>query len=142
MAVTRLIDKPSSVNNKTTSTDKPSLPSSERKSPKKLERGGRNLVLLGVISFVIAFATVTVSLLIYHNSGDIYLDRSRPGFLPDEDGIEDDDTDDDYVFEKSGPVTMEVLEEYLRHLDTEVQSIDDYTDPFGPDALSDSTLGI
>lgn len=136
MAVTGLIDK-------STSTDKSTPISPNRKPSKKLERGGRNLVLLGIISFVIAFATVTVSLLIYHNSGDIYLDRSRPGYLPDEDEIDDGDNDEeDYVFEKSGPVTMEVLEEYLRHLDTEVQSIDEYTDPFGPDALSNSTLGI
>ena len=49
-----------------------------------MTKGSRNLVLLGVMSIVIAGATVGISLLIYHNSGDIYLDRSRPGFLPDE----------------------------------------------------------
>jgi alpha-galactosidase/6-phospho-beta-glucosidase family protein len=36
---------------------------------------------------MIALATTGVSLAIYHNSGDIYLDRSRPGFLPDEQEI-------------------------------------------------------
>ena len=46
--------------------------------------GGRNLVLLGVGSILIAFIMTGVSLAVYHNSGDIYLDRSRPGFLPDE----------------------------------------------------------
>lgn len=111
---------------------------------KKLERGGRNLVLLGIASSVIALVTVTISLLIYHNSGDIYLDRSRPGYLPDEEEVEqhDDDDDEDYTFEKSGPVTIEVIEDYLTHLNTEVQSIDDYDDTFGPNPLSDSTLGI
>lgn len=115
------------------------------KPTKKLERGGRNLVLLGVISTVIALVTVTVSLLIYHNSGDIYLDRSRPGFLPDEDEVNNDDNpddDEDYVFQKSGPMTLEVLEEYLTHLTTEAQSIDTYTDPFGPNPLSNENLGI
>ena len=111
----------------------------------KLERGGRNLVLLGIISGVIALTTVTISLLIYHHSGDIYLDRSRPGYLPDESEVEqndNDDDDEDYTFEKSGPVTIEVLEDYLTHLDIEVQSIDAYEDPFGPTPLTDATLGI
>ncbi len=119
---------------------------STKKPTKKLERGGRNLILLGIISGIIAFSTVSVSLLIYHNSGDIYLDRSRPGFLPDEEEVEKNDDhhkdDDDYVFEKSGEITMEVLEDYLEHLDSEIQAIDAYPDPFDPSPLSDSTLGI
>ena len=83
--------------------------------------------------------------MIYHHSGDIYLDRSRPGYLPDESEVEqndNDDDDEDYTFEKSGPVTIEVLEDYLTHLDIEVQSIDAYEDPFGPTPLTDATLGI
>ena len=56
---------------------------------KKMEPGGRNLVLLGVLATLIAVITTGVSLMLYHNSGDIYLDRSRPGFLPDEEEAED-----------------------------------------------------
>ncbi|MBR2709858.1 hypothetical protein IKE72_02135 [Candidatus Saccharibacteria bacterium] len=116
------------------------------KKPAKLERGGRNLVLLGVISCVIALITVTFSLLIYHNSGDIYLDRSRPGYLPDEDEVgkrdEGDEEDEDYTFNKSGTITLEVIDEYLKHLNTEVQATDEYPDAFGPEPLSDSALGI
>ena len=63
----------------------------ERKvEKKKMTHGGRNLVILGVAATVIAIITTGVSLLIYHNSGDIYLDRSRPGFLPDEEEAEED----------------------------------------------------
>ena len=66
--------------------------------------GGRNLIILGMISVVVAVATTGVSLAIYHNSGDIYLDRSRPGFLPDEEEISD-DVEADYEFDKSGTIT-------------------------------------
>ena len=53
-----------------------------------MTKGGKNLVLLGVLAVLIATVTTCISLAIYHNSGDIYLDRSRPGFLPDEEEIE------------------------------------------------------
>ena len=52
--------------------------------------GSRNLIILGILSIIIALTTTSVSLAIYHNSGDIYLDRSRPNVLPDEDEINDD----------------------------------------------------
>ena len=53
-----------------------------------MNRGGRNLIILGCIAATIALATTSVSLAIYHGSGDIYLDRSRPGYLPDKEEIE------------------------------------------------------
>lgn len=104
--------------------------------------GGRNLVILGVMSVVVALATSGVSLMIYHNSGDIYLDRSRPGYLPDEEEIEETETEEEYTFEKSGKVTEAVIEEYLKKLETEAEEIDKYENPFGADALSDEKLGI
>ena len=45
--------------------------------------GGRNLVFLGLGAVLIATLTTSISLYLYHESGDIYLDRSRPGFLPE-----------------------------------------------------------
>ena len=48
---------------------------------KKRTRGARNLMIMGVAAILVALATTGVSMAIYHNSGDIYLDRSRPGFL-------------------------------------------------------------
>ena len=110
----------------------------------KMQRGGRNLVILGVLSGLIALATTGVSLAIYHNSGDIYLDRSRPGYLPDEEEIEDenDDEEEDYEFSGSGKLTTAELDVFLENLDIEVKAIDEYENPFGEKALSDERLGV
>lgn len=112
---------------------------------KKISRGGLNLVILGLVSTVIAMTTTGVSLAIYHNSGDIYLDRSRPGYLPDEEEIEEEEERNDteeYAFPKDEKLTAEVLKEYLEWLDKEVKAIDSYENPFGEEALSDEHLGI
>lgn len=115
----------------------------ESKKEKRLTYGGRNLVLLGVAATVIALITTGVSLLVYHNSGDIYLDRSRPGYLPDEAEIEEEgEKEEEYNFEKSGKLTAEVIEEYLEKLRVEVQAVDAYEKPFSDEALSDERLGI
>lgn len=116
----------------------------ERKAEKKkMTHGGRNLVILGVAATVIAIITTGVSLLIYHNSGDIYLDRSRPGYLPDEEEIEEEgEKEEEYVFEKTGKLTMSVIEEYLKKLQVEVRVVDEYEKPFDEDVLSDERLGI
>lgn len=109
-----------------------------------MTHGGRNLVILGITSTMIALATTGVSLAIYHNSGDIYLDRSRPGFLPDEQEIkqEEQKEEEEYSFEKSGKLTIQVVEEYLEKIQLEVKSIDAYERPFDENALSDDRLGI
>jgi len=106
--------------------------------------GGRNLVILSAITIFIALSLTTISLAIYHYSGDIYLDRSRPGYLPDDEEIEDDEEDEegDYSFEKSGTITKEVLEEYLKKLQIEIDSLDDYQNPFNAEALSDEQFGL
>lgn len=111
---------------------------------KKRTSGGRNLIIMGVFSILIAVLTTGVSLLIYHNSGDIYLDRSRPGFLPDEEEIEEKEEkkEEEYTFQKSGAITTEILEEYLKEMETEVRAIDSYEKPFDASVLSDEHLGI
>ena len=116
----------------------------EVKEKRKLHRGGRNLVLLGLGSIVIALISTSISLAIYHNSGDIYIDRSRPGFLPDEEEVkeEEDEKEQDYTFPKSGTLTADSLREYLEKLDIEVKAIDGYEKPFNSSALSDEKLGI
>ena len=114
------------------------------KNPEQ-KNGARNLVLLGVISILIASATTGISLAIYHKSGDIYLDRSRPGFLPDEEEIEEDEEkepDDDYEFWAGNRITAELVDEYLKQLDEEVKAIDAYEKPFEEGVLSDENLGI
>lgn len=109
-----------------------------------MSSGARNLLILGILSAIIALASTGVSLAIYHNSGDIYLDRSRPGFLPDKEEIEDDknENDDDYKLSENTIITTEVLDEYLKSLNQEVENIDTYKNPFSSDGLSDSRLGL
>ena len=110
---------------------------------KKLHRGGRNWLLFGLGSVVIALITTSISLAVYHNSGDIYIDRSRPGFLPDEKEVEEEEElEDDYSFPKSGVLSADILEEYLEKLDIEVKAIDGYENPFSSSVLSDEKLGI
>lgn len=105
--------------------------------------GGKNLVILGVVSAAVALLTTGVSLALYHNSGDIYLDRSRPGYLPDEEEIkQDDDINEDYTFSKSGVLNITIVDEYLENLQAEIDAIDAYENPFGSGALSDEKLGI
>lgn len=115
-----------------------------RKKESRMTRGGRNLVIMGMMSIVIACATTGVSLAIYHNTGDIYLDRSRPGYLPDEEEIEQENNEEEkeYVFEKNGKLTVEILEEYLEKLQHVVNGIDEYEKPFDEDLLSNERLGI
>jgi hypothetical protein len=106
-------------------------------------KGSRNLVLLGIIATIVALITTGISLAIYHNSGDIYLDRSRPGFLPDEEEIESEDVEEEeYNFSKVEKLNAEALEEYQKNLSTVTKSIDEYSDSFNASALTDDSLGI
>ncbi len=108
-------------------------------------RGGRNLLILGISSILVALITTGVSLAVYHNSGDIYLDRSRPGFLPDEDEAEQEIKDEEqlkYTFDKNGEITIDVLNEYLKEIKTDINAIDANGDVFGDKILSNDELGI
>ncbi|MBR0488230.1 hypothetical protein IJJ39_00945 [Candidatus Saccharibacteria bacterium] len=109
-----------------------------------MTRNGRNLALLGIGAALVALTTTGVSLAIYHNSGDIYLDRSRPGYLPDKDEIEQEDGSDEgvYVFNKEGIVTSGDVEEYVENLKKEVEALDVYKNAFSDEALSDEKLGL
>ena len=116
---------------------------SNGKQKKKMRKGGRNLVIMGMVSILIAMITTGVSLAIYHKSGDIYLDRSRPGFLPDEEEAEQEEKkEEDYDFAKNGPLTATILQEYLDKLQVEVNAVDAYDKPFDAKVLSDKALGI
>ena len=107
-------------------------------------RGGRNLTILAVIAIFISLSLTTVSLAIYHYSGDIYLDRSRPGYLPDTEEVKDEEETEEgvYSFEKSGAITKEVLDEYLKKLQVEIDALNEYQDPFDDEALSNSHFGL
>lgn len=101
-----------------------------------------NLLLLGIGATLIAMLTTGISILIYHYSGDIYLDRSRPGFLPDKEEIENQGEDEAYLFSENGPVTKYDLDEYLKQFQEEIKDLDGLKDPYGPEPLSDGALGI
>ena len=113
-------------------------------SGKVTTHGGRNLLLLGVGSIAIALITTSLSLWIYYETGDIYIDRSRPGFLPEEEEVAEssDDDDGEYSLDTKGTLTAEVLDEYLENLETEINKLDAIEDTFGSAPLSDSSLGI
>ena len=117
---------------------------SEKTRVRWTTRGGRNLTLLAVIAIVISLGLTTASLAIYHYSGDIYLDRSRPGYLPDTEEVKTEEETEEgvYSFEKTGRVTKEVLDEYLKKLQVEIDALNNYQDPFDDDALSDSHFGL
>ena len=102
-------------------------------------------MILGLGAVLIASITTGVSLAIYHKSGDIYLDRSRPGFLPDEEEVEEEEAkeeDKEYDFKQNDKLSAEVLDEYLENFQKEVDAIDAYKEPFNEKILSDEELGI
>lgn len=126
---------------KVTEPKKPEKAPEELDEKQKEKRGSRNLTILGIVSTGIAILTTAVSLIIYHNSGDIYLDRSRPGYLPDESEIQT-QVESSYDFSVTGPLTKEALDEYIKHYNEELNIIDDLEAPFSEEPLSDKSLGI
>lgn len=107
-----------------------------------MRAGAKNLMILGGMVITFALVTTSVSLIIYHNSGDIYLDRSRPGFLPDKNEVDESRPTSSWRFMDTGKLDLEVLDEYLNHLKIEVEEIDKMVSPFDETALSDKNLGI
>lgn len=109
-----------------------------------MTKGGKNLVILGASAVLIAAVTTCISLAIYHNSGDIYLDRSRPGFLPDEAEIEEKEKEpkSDYTFSENGNIDAATIREYMDNLNKETKNIEAIDSPFDARALSDETFGL
>lgn len=107
-------------------------------------KGGRNIVILGILSAVITAVLSCISLGLYHYSGDVYLDRSRPGFLPSEEEIEQDAIIEkpDYNFSDSGSISGETIDEYLEKIQKEIDYLEKFENPFSDKALKDDKLGI
>ncbi len=106
-------------------------------------RGNRRLLVFGVGAIVIAFISAGLSLLVYTISGDLYLDRTRPGFISEnEGGAENPPAEQLISFPNDGAVTSGVLEEYLDQLDKLQEDINVDPGAFSGDALSDETLNI
>lgn len=106
--------------------------------------GWRNLVLMAFLAALISVGLTVISVAIYHYSGDIYLDRSRPGYLPDTEEVETEEEVEEgvYSFEKTGAVTKEVLNEYLEKMQIELEALDEYQNPFGEETLSNEHFGL
>lgn len=108
-----------------------------------MTKGGRNLLILGICSVAVALITTGVSLAVYHYSGDIYLDRSRPGYLPDEEEIKEEIVEEkNYQFSETGSITEKAIDEYLQNLQYESDLVKSYEKPFDAAALSNESLGI
>lgn len=105
-------------------------------------RGGKVLIRLGIISTIIAIATTGLSLYFYHASGDIYIDRSRPGFLPEKHENEQFDNNSSYRFSEEGKISEQEIEEYLENIRPIINTINETKKPFSKDSLSDKSLGI
>jgi len=105
--------------------------------------GGHRLAILGICAILIAFLTSSISLFLYTSSGDIYLDRSRPGFISDEDPpAQNDQNKPPAGFSPDGAVTKNTLNEYIKKLDAIIKDISSESDAFSADALSDEALNI
>lgn len=106
-------------------------------APKK----NHNLLILGLASTAIALITTAVSVYVYHASGDIYLDRSRPGFLPDEKEVEN-GLKEDYKFSENDEVNNDTLEDFLKNYKQVLDDLDRVSDPFESKPLSNESLDI
>ena len=109
----------------------------------KMSSGGRNLMRLGLIATIITILTTSISLVIYHNSGDIYLDRSRPGFLPEKHKVKhDDEPEKNYSFPESGNLDSKTLEEFRENFKKTLKDTKNLKDPFSDENLSDDFVGL
>ena len=107
---------------------------------KKPVNGTRNLLLLSVFSVVFAIVTTVVGLYLYISSGDIYLDRSLPGLLPEKSEKEEEGREEQYVFSDSGVVDAKVLEDFLESFGEMSKEIEGFKGPFAAEPLSDEVL--
>lgn len=106
-------------------------------------RGGRNLALLGIGAILIATLTTSAGLFVYWKSGDIYLDRSRPGYLPDPEEVEEEQNiSPTYSFSDSGAIDKSDLKTYLEELKKVNDRLKALSDPYSANPLSDESLGI
>ena len=109
--------------------------------PEKKINGGRNLIILGLGAVAIALLTTAVSLQIYRETGDIFLDRSRPGYIFENEkhNVEDDQKE---TFSNEGEITTKAIDEYIKELTTVTERIQDSANDYSAEPLSDDTLGI
>lgn len=101
----------------------------------------RNMMLLAVISITVPIITSAISLHIYRSSGDIYLDRSRPGFIAEGETHNEED-DGKEQFASDGAMDGEAVDEYLKQLKIVEERLEGASESFDAYPLSDEALGI
>lgn len=112
----------------------------EEEAPRVIH-GGRNLMILGLVSAIIAIVTTAISLVVYRVTGDIYLDRSRPGYIS-ENEADDDKYDAKENISTEGEVTKSTINEYINQLDSVRGRIESLENAFDEDPLNDDALSI
>lgn len=123
-------------------TTKPDANTTNAKSEHPIH-GARNLFVLGVVAISLAVISTAISLYIYHATGDIYLDRSRPGFIFEDETVGDTAGENTtYSFSPDGEINRDTLSEYLDELDKVIEEVDAASSAFSADPLSDESLGI
>ncbi len=111
--------------------------------PEAVNHGRRNLILLGIMATGVAVFSTAVELWIYRSSGDIYLDRSRPGYLPDNNEVQEaPNATSTFHYPDTGALDPEELSEYLKELKVLSDYLNRLDDPYSGDPLSDESLGI
>ena len=118
------------------------------KIKKKTQKEGTNINLgiLAVATALIALITTSISLYIYKATGDIYIDRSRPGYISkEEEGKVSDDGSKKtsvYEFSSEGEINQKVLKKYLEKFESIQTKTQDPDSDFNETPLSDESLGI
>ena len=118
------------------------------KIKKKTQKEGTNINLgiLAVAAALIALITTSSSLYIYKATGDIYIDRSRPGYISkEEEGKVSDDGSKKtsvYEFSSEGEINQKVLKKYLEKFESIQTKTQDPDSDFNETPLSDESLGI
>ena len=105
-----------------------------------MNKGGKNLLLLGTGAVCIAVFTVGAALAIYHDTGDIYIDRSRPGFLPDKKEMKKPESKQEYRFLEDTKIDEKTLEKFLEEYEKESRQLNGEGANFSGDLLSDGML--
>jgi len=118
-------------------------PPQPQPEPTPTKSGSRRLAILGIGAVLIALISSGISLVIYTASGDIYLDRSRPGFISDtEKPNPQKPANPTPTFPADGPINQAALDAYLKNLDLLIGEITAEHDAFSADSLSDEALNI
>ncbi len=104
----------------------------------------KNLVLLGLFSVFIAIVFASISIYLYHESGDIYLDCSLPGAdCPNAHNNKNTTSrENSYTLPNFDKLDDKILDDYLKNLKKTTRKLTDANNSFNTEQLSDESLGF